>query len=81
MGPRYAGYPGQPVSGASQLDENPDADPYPERLAEVRRALGHGPQALLLRPGEGLRWRGAKKPEVVRYPGFEWPYGSVGAGG
>jgi L-ascorbate metabolism protein UlaG (beta-lactamase superfamily) len=75
MGPRYPGYPGQPVSGASQLDENPDADPYPERLAGVRRAVGHGPQALLLRPGEALRWRGARRPEVVRYPGFEWPFG------
>ncbi|MCY1015557.1 MBL fold metallo-hydrolase [Pyxidicoccus sp. MSG2] len=74
MGPRYQGYPGQPVSGASQLDENPDADPYPERLAEVRRAVGHGPQALLLRPGEALAWKGRRKPEVMRYPGFTWPY-------
>lgn len=77
MGPRYAGYPGQPVSGASLMDENPDADPYPERLAEVRRAVGHGPQALLLRPGEALAWKGRRKPEVVRYPGFTWPFGGV----
>ncbi|NBD08717.1 MBL fold metallo-hydrolase [Corallococcus silvisoli] len=75
MGPRYAGYPGEPVAGASAMDENPDADPYPERLAQVREERGEGPEALLLRPGEALRWRGKRKPEVSRTPGFEWPFG------
>jgi L-ascorbate metabolism protein UlaG (beta-lactamase superfamily) len=75
MGPRYPGYPGEPVRGASTLDENPDADPYPERLGQVRRQRGRGPQALLLRPGEALRWRGRKAPERVLQPGFTWPFG------
>ncbi|HLL84806.1 MAG TPA: MBL fold metallo-hydrolase, partial [Longimicrobium sp.] len=75
MGPRYPGYPGEPVTGASTLDENPDADPYPERLTDVRRALGHGPKPLLLRPGEALGWRGGRSPEVSRFPGFTWPFG------
>lgn len=74
MGPRYPGYPGEPVSGASNLDENPDADPYPERLEQVHRARGKGPRALLLRPGEGLHWRGRKAPEIVRQRGFIWPF-------
>jgi hypothetical protein len=76
MGPRYAGYPGEPVEGASNMDENPDADPYPERLTQVRKEQGEGPEALLLRPGEALRWRGARKPEVLSTPGFEWPFGN-----
>ncbi|WP_257448931.1 MBL fold metallo-hydrolase [Archangium lipolyticum] len=79
MGPRYPGYPGEPVSGASTLDENPDADPYPERLKQVRRQVGHGPQALLLRPGESLAWRGRKAPDVLQQPGFRWPFGGIPA--
>ncbi|WP_224249881.1 MBL fold metallo-hydrolase [Hyalangium gracile] len=75
MGPRYPGYPGEPVSGASTLDENPDADPYPERLEQIHRLRRRGPRALLLRPGEGLLWRGRKAPAVVRQPGFIWPFG------
>ncbi|WP_193409803.1 MBL fold metallo-hydrolase [Myxococcus hansupus] len=77
MGPRYDGYPGEPVSGASHLDENPDADPYPERLIEVRRTVKDAPRPLVLRPGESLRWRGARAPEVLRHPGFTWPFGSA----
>jgi L-ascorbate metabolism protein UlaG (beta-lactamase superfamily) len=75
MGPRYPGYPGEPVSGASTLDENPDADPYPERLEQIRREQGSGPRALLLRPGEGMHWRGRKAPEIVRHRRFTWPFG------
>jgi L-ascorbate metabolism protein UlaG (beta-lactamase superfamily) len=78
MGPRYPGYPGEPVSGASTLEENPDADPYPERLEQVRRQRGQGPRALLLRPGEALDWRGRKAPERVQSPGFTWPFGGPG---
>lgn len=79
MGPRYPGYPGEPVSGASTLDENPDADPYPERLKQVRQRVGHGPQALLMRPGEAFSWRGRKAPELIRYPDFQWPFGGMPA--
>jgi L-ascorbate metabolism protein UlaG (beta-lactamase superfamily) len=75
MGPRYPGYPGQPVHGASTRDENPDADPYPERLAQVRARQKTGPRALLLRPGEALRWHGRKTPGVLQYSGFQWPFG------
>lgn len=60
MGPRYPGYPGTPVEGASSWDENPDADPYPERV---------GGGALILRPGEGLL-RGRR----VRQAPFLWPF-------
>lgn len=78
MGPRYPGYPGEPVEGASTRDENPDADPYPERLvalAAERRGKGkRGPEALLLRPGDAVRWRGDAAPRVVRQPGFTWPF-------
>lgn len=77
MGPRYPGYPGEPVAGASTMDENPDADPYPERLRDVHRERGTGPEALLLRPGEALRWRGKRAPEVLRQPGFLWPFGEA----
>jgi hypothetical protein len=59
------------------MDENPDADPYPERLHEVHRERGTGPEALLLRPGEALRWRGKRAPEVLRQPGFRWPFGEA----
>lgn len=68
MGPRYAGYPGAPVKGASDWDENPDADPYPERVV----AKSPGPKVLLLRPGAEVSWRRAPKAEH-RKP-FEWPF-------
>ncbi|MET0401424.1 MAG: MBL fold metallo-hydrolase [Cystobacter sp.] len=77
MGPRYPDYPGEPVHGASTRDENPDADPYPERLAQVRRRERFKPQALLLRPGEALAWKGRQKPEPLQYPGFRWPFGTA----
>ena len=80
MGPRYPGYPGEPVSGASTRDENPDADPYPERLAQVRARNKTAPRALLMRPGEAVAWRGRKAPEVVQYSGFRWPFGGPPAG-
>ncbi|MBF5043929.1 MBL fold metallo-hydrolase [Aggregicoccus sp. 17bor-14] len=79
MGPRYPGYAGSPVEGASHLDENPDADPFPERLQDVAKARGAGPRPLLLRPGEAFRWRGRSAPELVRQPPFEWPYESTPA--
>jgi L-ascorbate metabolism protein UlaG (beta-lactamase superfamily) len=74
MGPPYPGYPGTPVPGAGGQEENPDADPYPERLFEARRARGSGPRPLLLRPGDGVKWRGARAPEVLRFDGFAWPF-------
>jgi L-ascorbate metabolism protein UlaG (beta-lactamase superfamily) len=106
MGPRYPGYPGTPVEGASTLEENPDADPFPERLADVAaaasparrarvgagrvregrgeaagRGVDAGPGALLLRPGEAVRWRGrVRAPERLSAPGFTWPFGARAAG-
>jgi hypothetical protein len=63
MGPHYAGYPGAPVDGASRHDENSDADPYPERLAQLGAK-----RALLLRPGD--RWSGEQRSRVEP---FVWP--------
>ncbi len=74
MGPRDPGYAGTPVEGASHLDENPDADPFPERLVEVARLRRQGPRPLLLRPGEAFRWRGRSAPELVQQAPFRWPY-------
>ncbi len=64
MGPKYPGYPGQPVDGASTHDENPDADPFPELLESLARKR---PRSLLLRPGD--RWHGT----ISRAKPFEWP--------
>ncbi|MBL8916947.1 MAG: MBL fold metallo-hydrolase [Archangium sp.] len=69
MGPRYPGYPGQPVLGASRLDENPDADPFPER---IQRRAGD-PKLAILRPGQDLSGT-AHKP-------FQWPFSAGGAAG
>lgn len=77
MGPPYPGYPGTPVPGAGGQEENPDADPYPERLEQARRERGAGPKPLLLRPGEGIAWRGARAPERLRFDGFEWPFAAA----
>lgn len=68
MGPRYPGYPGTPVTGASDWDENPDADPYPERVV----AKGPGPKVLLLRPGAEVSWR--RSPQTTHRAPFEWPF-------
>ncbi len=65
MGPRYPGFPGEPVPGASPYEENPDADPYPERVV-ARRG---DPEVLLLRPGSSIGGR-------PREP-FRWPFGSM----
>ena len=62
------------VEGASTLDENPDADPYPERLLEVRHAAKQRrplPEPLLLRPGESVTARALRqttKPPTVIVP-------------
>jgi glyoxylase-like metal-dependent hydrolase (beta-lactamase superfamily II) len=69
MGPRYPGFPGEPVQGASRFDEHPDTDPYPERVQEVRASLARGPKVKVLRPGEALV--GAR---VRRFDGFRWPF-------
>ncbi len=67
MGPRYPGYPGAPVEGASGLAENPDADPYPERL------LQRGTAGCVMRPGEVLKLvRG--RPRVRALEGCAWPF-------
>lgn len=78
MGPRYPGYPGVPVEGASTADENPDADPFPERVLEERERVEGAPPALVLRPGEGLTLdQGTAKRVTI--PRFRWPFGSAPA--
>jgi L-ascorbate metabolism protein UlaG (beta-lactamase superfamily) len=72
MGPRYPGYAGAPVEGASSWDENPAADPYPERVAALGRARGQA--VLLLRPGSHLDRRGEGFRVSAGEP-FRWPYG------
>lgn len=62
MGPKYPGYPGEPVVGASPYEENDAADPYPERVVAKRG----DPRVRILRPGQDLRGD-AKKP-------FVWPF-------
>lgn len=73
MGPKYPGFPGVPVSGASTWEENPDADPFPERVREAR--WPGAPEVLLLRPGESFAWK--RRPLVSRSEPFEWPFGSA----
>lgn len=79
MGPRYPGYPGEPVEGASRFDENPDADPYPERLIDVRRRRGTGPRPLILRPGEAFAWERGR-PGVRSFERFRWPFEPLSRG-
>lgn len=62
MGPKYPGYPGEPVVGASPYEENDAADPYPERVVAGRGA----PRVRILRPGQNLDGA-ASKP-------FRWPF-------
>jgi hypothetical protein len=71
MGPKYPGYPGQPVEGASWHEENPDADPFPERVEGFRK--GGDARVVVLRPGEQLAG-GARR----LVPGFDWPFGRTG---
>lgn len=62
MGPRYPGYPGAPVVGASPYEENDAADPYPERVVARRGE----PRVRILRPGQNLAGE-ANRP-------FVWPF-------
>ena len=57
------------MEGASNYDEHPDADPYPERVT----AKPGGPGVLLLRPGAEVRWT-AKGPRAQHRAPFEWPF-------
>ena len=78
MGPRYPGYPGVPVEGASTAEENPDADPFPERVLAEREQMKGAPPAVVLRPGEGLTLnRGTARR--VKLPRFRWPFGDAPA--
>jgi L-ascorbate metabolism protein UlaG (beta-lactamase superfamily) len=67
MGPKYPGYPGHPVEGASWHEENPNADPYPERVATFRKK--GDPLVTVLRPGEALA--GLK---TLRFRRAQWPF-------
>ncbi len=76
MGPYYPGYPsaGAVHPPETSAHENPDADPYPERLVEERERRGTGPEALVLRPGDAVQLLD-REPEVQRFRGFTWPFG------
>lgn len=60
MGPKYPGFPGMPVDGASPYEENLDADPFPERV---------GGKSIVLRPGHSL-----KGTTPTSHPPFVWPF-------
>jgi L-ascorbate metabolism protein UlaG (beta-lactamase superfamily) len=72
MGPRYPGFPGVPVEGASTFDENPDADPFPERVVERGRVVKQ--RVDLLRPGSGFDWKRGRLRVSSAAP-FGWPFG------
>ncbi len=63
MGPKYPGFPGEPVTGASPYEENANADPYPERVK--------GKNVLLMRPGEELS---SVKATPKSHAPFRWPF-------
>jgi hypothetical protein len=67
MGPKYPGYAGVPVDGASWHEENPDADPFPEQVAGFRKA--GDAEVVVVRPGEQLL-RGHRRPTT----GLRWPF-------
>ena len=76
MGPKYPGYPGTPVEGASTHDENADADPFPERLGALVAQGGAALMSQVLRPGDS--WALGKSTEqaggkVTRRVPFAWP--------
>ena len=77
MGPTYVGFPALPGwKPAPQTPaEDPDSDPFPERLVAARAARKSGPEALVLRPGDALRQAGKnRRAELHRYEGFAWPF-------
>ena len=78
MGPSYVGFPALPGfrPAPETPADDPDSDPFPERLAEERAKRKAGPNPLLLRPGDAFRLSGGKsrKAELHRYEGFAWPF-------
>ena len=77
MGPPYPGYPTYPgfrEAPATPADD-PDSDPFPERLEEEADAEGEedSPEALVLRPGDLLRAR-RDGTDFHRFEPFAWPY-------
>lgn len=71
MGPKYPGFPGTPVEGASSLEENPDADPFPERV--VTRGRAKRQAVTLFRPGTHFDYRRGRLETTSAKP-FEWPF-------
>jgi L-ascorbate metabolism protein UlaG (beta-lactamase superfamily) len=69
MGPRYPGFPGAPVEGASPYESNDDADPFPEQVV----AQAKGMRVDLLRPGSHFE---VTKRGLVgsSAPPFVWPF-------
>lgn len=77
MGPSYVGFPAVPgwKPAPETPADDPDSDPFPERLVAARDARRSGPKALVLRPGDAVRLAGkAKSAEIHRYEGFAWPF-------
>ena len=69
MGPKYPGFPGAPVEGASPYESNEDADPFPEQVV----AQAKGMRVDLLRPGSHFE---VTKRGLVgsSAPPFVWPF-------
>jgi L-ascorbate metabolism protein UlaG (beta-lactamase superfamily) len=74
MGAFHPGYRGEGVKPATPGDD-PDSDPFPERLVAERAKRSRGPRALVLRPGDLVR--GAS---VHRFEPFAWPHGELPLG-
>jgi L-ascorbate metabolism protein UlaG (beta-lactamase superfamily) len=71
MGPKYPGFPGVPVEGASTWDENPDADPFPERVVARGKQLKQ--RVDLLRPGVHFDLKKSGLVPTSQAP-FVWPF-------
>ena len=71
MGPKYPGFPGAPAEGASSRDENPDADPFPERV--VIRGRARRQKVELLRPGTHFELSRGRVVSTAGVP-FQWPF-------
>lgn len=75
MGPSYAGYPSYEGwrAAPSESREVAEADPFPERVAELAARRHSAVSALILRPGDALRLtRG--RPRITRFTGYAWPF-------
>ena len=77
MGPSYVGFPAMPGwrEAPETPADDPDSDPFPERLLAARAARKSGPEALVLRPGDAVQLAGKnRRADIHRYEGFAWPF-------